>query len=486
MSTRTVALTLLSTSLVLLSACTVGPDYRVPERAFVKAPAANGAFIESADPAVSEAPLPTHWWRLYSNPRLDAFVEEALSANADLRMADANLERSRALLREAKTLRQPSVAIGGSVERAQLAGEQYLLPITPPRDTYYNTELTVGYDLDLFGGIRRGIEAATANDEAVQAARDLVRVNVAAETARAYAGACGIGLQLLAAKKSLALQRQSLELTRELLRDGRAIDLDVTRSRQLVDQLTTSIPGLEAGRRNALYRLAALTGRPPSQFDTDLEDCTTPPRLTEPLPIGDGAALLKRRPDIREAERQLAAATAEIGVATAQLYPDIRIGVSAGSTGATSDALTSPTNFWALGATLAWQANQSAARARIAAANASAKLALAHFDGTVLTALADTESALNTYVHDLQREVSAEAARDDAATVEREAETLQVGGRATTLTVIDAQRTLAASEQSLAQLKSAISDDQVAVFLALGGGWENAPPVAGASAVGTP
>jgi outer membrane protein TolC len=129
---------------------------------------------------------------------------------------------------------------------------------------------------------------------------------------------------------------------------------------------------------------------------------------------------------------------------------------------------------------LTWQANQSAARARIAAANATAKLALAHFDGTVLTALADTESALNTYVHDLQREASAEAARDDAATVERQATSLQVGGRATALTVIDAQRTLATAEQSLAQLKSAISDDQVAVFLALGGGWEDTPDIGNA------
>jgi multidrug efflux system outer membrane protein len=133
------------------------------------------------------------------------------------------------------------------------------------------------------------------------------------------------------------------------LRRGRAIDLDVTRSQQLVDQLTTSIPSLEAGRRNALYRLATLTGKPPSQFGTDLDECATPPRLTEPLPIGDGAALLKRRPDIRETERQLAAATAAIGIATAQLYPDIRIGVSTGSTGATADAFSSSTNFWELG-----------------------------------------------------------------------------------------------------------------------------------------
>jgi outer membrane protein, multidrug efflux system len=461
-------------SLVLIDACVVGPTYRIPDHALVNLPAANGAFVESTDPAVTPEGLPPRWWRLYNDHKLDALVQQALSANTDLRIAEANLERSGALLREAKSRRQPSVAVGADVEYAQLAGQQYLLPITPPRSTYYDGGITVGYDLDLFGGIRRGIEAARADDEAVEAARDLVRVNVAAETARAYADACGAGLQLEAAGRSLSLQRKSLDLTRQLQRGGRAIDLDVTRSQQLVDQLVAVIPSLEAGRRNALYRLATLTGRPPSQFDRDLDNCATPPRLMQPLPVGDGTALLKRRPDVREAERQLAAATAEIGVATAQLYPDISIGIGAGSTGATQDALTSPTNFWQLGATFSWQANQSAARAQIAAANASAKMALAHFDGTVLKALSDTESALNVYVHDLQREESLKAARDEADRAERDAERLEIAGRATALDVIDAQRTLASAEQSLAQLETAISTDQVAVFLALGGGWESA------------
>jgi len=464
---------ILGGNLLLLAGCMVGPDYRVPDAALVSARTAQGDFIAGADPALSRSSLPPAWWRLYNDAKLDALVEEALRSNTNLRMAEANLERSHALLHEARTLRQPSIAIGASVERAQLAGEQYLLPLTPPLSNYYETELTVGYDLDLFGAIRRGIEAARADDDAVEAARDLARVNVAAETARAYAGACGLGLQLSAARKSLALQRRSLELTDELSRRGRATALDVTRSRQQVDLLVSSLPGLEAGRRNALYRLAALTGRTPSQFDKDLDDCETPPRIARALPIGNGAELLKRRPDIREAERQLAAATAGIGVATALLYPDIRIGLSTGSIGSTATAFSSPTNFWQLGSMLTWQANQSAARARIDAANASAKLALAHFDGVVLGALSDTESALNTYVHDLQREASMQTAVDDAATVDREAQQLQAGGRANSLTVIDADRTLAAAEQSLAQLKSVISEDQVAVFLALGGGWEN-------------
>ena len=475
MSRPRAAYLLAGVSLLLVDACTVGPNYRVPDRALVKSPAATGAFAGSSDRSVSVAPLPRYWWRLYDSSDLDSLIRQALAENTDLRMANANLEYSQALVREATTLRQPSIAVGAGVEYAQLAGEQYLLDITPPRNTFYDAGVTIGYDLDLFGGIRRGIEAARADDEAVEAARDLVRVNVAAETARAYADVCGAGLQLVAARKSLTLQERSLDLTKELRERGRAIDLDVTRSQQFVDELTGAIPSLEALRRNALYRLTTLTGRPPSEFDPKLEGCATPPRLMEPLPIGDGAALLKRRPDVREAERQLAAATAEIGVATAQLYPDITLGVAAGSLGVHSDVLTSPTNYWQLGSILTWQANRNAARDRIAGANAQAKLALAHFDGTVLTALDDAESALNTYEHDLQREASTKAARDEAARVARDVQRLEVGGRATALDVIDAQRTLASAEQSLAQLESAISEDQVAVFLALGGGWETGP-----------
>jgi len=460
-----------SSCAALISGCMVGPDYHLPESAVINSSAAQQDFVSSADPALSRAAVPESWWHLYEDRRLDGWVEEALKSNTDLRKADANLERSHAALREARTLRQPSVGVTGGVQYAQLAGEQYLLPITLPRDKYYDTGLTVSYDLDLFGGIRRGIEAARADDEAVEAARNLVRVNVAAETIRAYADACGAGLQLEAAVRSLTFQQQSLDLTERLFQGGRTIDLDVTRARQLVDQQRGLIPTYEAARRNALFRLATLTGKPPALFDRELEACTAPPRLTRALPVGDGAALLKRRPDVRQAERQLAAATANIGVQTAQLYPDVAIGGEVGSAGLVRDAYTSPTNLWNLGVVLKWQANQSAARARIEGAKASAKLALANFDGVVLAALRDAEISLNTYVHDLQREDTTRKARDEAERAVRESERLQATGRATALAVIDAQRAYAASEETLAQLETAIAQDQVAVFLALGGGW---------------
>jgi outer membrane protein, multidrug efflux system len=458
---------------VVLSGCEVGPDYRGPESPLLKAGTATGSFVGAADTAVLKDPPPDAWWQLYDDPRLDVWVREALASNTDLRKAEANLARSRASVQEAKALRQPSMAVTAGVQYAQLAGEQYLQRVTPPRNTYYDTELAVAYDLDLFGGIRRGIEAAEADDQATEAARDLVRVNVVAEALRAYADACGAGEQLAAAERTLRIQAESLRLTERLYQGGRATTLDITRIRQLVDQQTGVIPPLEAARRNALFRMATLTGRPPAEYHRELESCETTPRVLRPLPVGNGAELLKRRPDIREAERQLAAATAGIGVRTAALYPDITLAAPLGSLGAAPDAYTSPTNFWGIGALVHWQANQSAARARIAQAQASTRLALANFDGVVLVALQDVEVALNNYAHDLAREGSSTQAVQDAAQALKDAQRLQIGGRATTLTVVDAQRAYATAEQTLAQLKTSISTDQIATFLALGGGWNS-------------
>jgi NodT family efflux transporter outer membrane factor (OMF) lipoprotein len=477
---------LILTAGVLITGCQVGPDYRRPDSALINADKARRSFVGADNVALSQDPSPDAWWQLYDDPRLNEWVRQALSSNTDLRKAEANLARSRASVREARAARQPSVPVTAGVQYAQLAGEQYLQPITPPRDTYYDTELTVAYDLDLFGGIRRGIEAAEADDQAVEAARDLVRVNVVAETLRAYADACGAGQQLTAARKTLRIQTESLGLTQRLYQGGRATSLDVTRIRQLVDQQTGTLPPLEAARKNALFRLAILSGKPPADYYRELETCDTVPRLLRPLPVGDGAELLRRRPDVREVERQLAAATATIGVQTAALYPDIQIALPLGSTGAARDAYTSPTNFWGIGGLVHWQANQNATRARIAQAQAFARLRLATFDGVVLAALRDVEVALNNYTHDLAREDSSKLAVTDAERALKDAERLQVGGRATSLTVVDAQRAYATAEQTLAQLEASISDDQIATFLALGGGWNTTQEPIHAARVANP
>jgi NodT family efflux transporter outer membrane factor (OMF) lipoprotein len=423
--------------------------------------------------AFSPAPATGAWWRLYESAPLDELVSEAFAANTDLRIAQANLERSQALLREARAARQPMAQINFDPSYQQLSPEAYLHsgPVAPLG--LYDMGVSVSYELDLFGRLRRGVEAASADDEAVRAAYDLTKVTVAAETARAYADACSAGEELVVVQHSLTLQVQSTEITRRMFEVGRAPTLDFTRSAGQVAQVKANIPTLEAQRTNALFRLAALTGHPPAEYPKAIESCASAPHLLRPIPIGDGTALLRRRPDVREAERELAAATARIGVATADLYPRVTLGVTAGSTGAATDFLTAPTNRYGIGLEIHWQANRSLVRARIAEVSAASKLNLARFDGVVLTALRETESALTTYRRDLQRDDDLATARARAGEAEQQAQRLYVGGKIDFLPFLDAQRSLAAADGALAASHAQLAADQIAIFLALGGGWES-------------
>jgi multidrug efflux system outer membrane protein len=463
----------LSTWLIGSTGCrSVGPDYHgPPNTAVVNAPAAHGPFVSSSDPAFSGELAPSEWWRLYTSEQLNELVSAALVANTDLRMAQANLERSQALLREARAARQPTAAINFDPSYQQLSSESYLHSGTVSATGLYDMGVSVSYELDLFGRLERGVEAAVADDQAVRAAYDLAKIPVVAETTRAYADVCNAGEELEVTRRSLQLQVQSTETTRRLVEAGRTSSLDLTRSSGQVAQVRANIPALEAQRMNALYRLAALTGKPPAEYPRSVESCATAPHLQQPLPIGDATALLRRRPDVREAERELAAATARIGVATADLYPRITLGASVGSTGATADFLTTPTNRFGMGLGIHWQANQSLARARIAQASAAEKLVLARFDGVVLTALRDTETTLTTYSRDLQRDGDLATARGRAREAEQQAKSLYVGGKTDFLALLDAQRTLAAADDAVASSHARLATDQVAVFLALGGGW---------------
>jgi outer membrane protein, multidrug efflux system len=458
---------------VALAGCAVGPDYRLPKHADFNAPGAQGVFVGARrDPAVQGGVPPQEWWHLYRSPDLDRLVTAAFRENTNLRVADANLQRSHALVELARSEGQPNVGIEGGYDRSLLSAEQYLSTANLPAFNLYDLSLSASYELDLFGRIRRGIEAAKADDEAVEAARDWVRVTVAAEVSGAYLQVCTTGDELAVARRSVDLQRQSLALTRRLQELGRATSLDVTRSQALVDQLRSSIPTIEARRRNALFRLATLTGKAPAKFDASLTRCVAAPPIEEPIPVGDGAALLRRRPDVRVAERELAAATAEVGVATAELYPRVVLGASIGSTGIVGDILTHKTDDWALGPLISWELNRSGPRARVAAASAAQKAQLARFDGVVLEALREVETALNVYAHDLQRESSLKKARDEAAQAVGDAHLLQADGRTGAFSTLDAERTLAGADAALAAIRAQIAQDQVALFLALGGGWE--------------
>ncbi|MBB5499353.1 efflux transporter outer membrane subunit [Paraburkholderia sp. MM5384-R2] len=458
----------------VLAGCTVGPDYHLPAKAAFNAAGSRAPFVGAANSsAVVQDSLPSQWWHMYRSPDLDRLVAAALSENTDLRIANANLERSRAMVDLARSQGQPRLGLDLGYQHAQLSAEQFLSSEYLTPFDIYDAKLSASYELDLFGRIRRGIEAAKADDEAIEAARDWVRVSVAADVTSAYLEVCSTGAELAVAHRSFELQRQSLMLTRQLQEGGRATRLDLTRSQNLVDQIESGIPGIEARQRNALFRLATLTGKPPSEFEAGLTQCVAAPPMDRPIPVGDGTALLKRRPDVRAAERQLAGSTAEIGVATAELYPRVVLGASIGSTGLVSDFLTHPTNLWSIGPGISWELNQSGPRARIAAARAGEKAQLARFDGVVLGALRDVETALNNYTHDLARQKSLEAARNGAANAVADAHLLQVQGRSGALATLDAERVLVSADAALSSVRTQIAHDQVALFLALGGGWEN-------------
>ena len=476
----------LALALALAGCSAVGPDYHVPAEAVVKRDAARAPFMQTEGIA-SQALLPAHWWRLYQDPTLDGLIEQALAANTDLRVAAANLERAQAVTRETQAGQEPTLGVNASPTFGHGSGIQQLQPDTRPQDRWsYSSGVSIAYQVDLFGQIRRAIEAAQGDEAAARAAYDSARVTLVAETTRAYADMCAAGMQLASAQQSVKVQRDSLQAVERLQHAGRGTALDVSRARGQLEQLQANLPPFQAQQRIALYRLAALTGRAPAELPATLLQCAQPPRLTQTIPVGDGAALLRRRPDIRQAERTLAAATARIGVATADLYPKISLGLSGASGGPASMLGDRGTFSWSIGPLISWTLpNTGAAQARIAEAEASTRAALARFDGTVLNALRETESALVSYARQLDRDAALTAARDQSRLAAQQARQLFTLGKTDYLTVLDAERTLAANESALAASQAQLSSDQVAVFLALGGGWEDAGTQAAAPAAST-
>ena len=456
--------------LALAGCTTVGPNYQVPAAAVVRASAAQGDFVEAPTQTTAKA-LPPRWWHLYNDPVLDGLEAEALAANTDLRSAAANLARAKALSAVTETARQPDVNIDAAAERARLSGESYLLTEPLPAANLGNVGIEMSYQVDLFGRIRRSIEAAHADAQAVEATRDAVQVTVAAEVARAYIGLCSANEGLDLGSEGVALQQRRLTIAQRLMHAGRGSALEVTDAQGRIAQAEAAMPSQRAAARVALYRLAFLTGHVPADAPHQAEACRHIPTIKGPLPVGDGAALLRRRPDIRVAERQLAAATARIGVATADLYPSIGFGLGAGSSGFLSDLGQAAANSWNIGSLIHWSLPGAGVRARIRAENAASDAALARFDGTVLAALRETETVLATYAQDKNR---AKALADTRILAERSAaqiQRLRAAGRTPLLAEVGGQQGVLSARIAEQNTRHDLANDQISLFLALGGGW---------------
>ncbi len=461
-------------SLGLTGCVTVGPDYKVPENAVVNKSEANADFVSGHNKAFSQEALPDHWWRLYDDAVLNGLIEKALVTNADLRVAAANLARARAVVEEVEMGRVPQVStsIGPKFGRDSAAakGSDIRLPDKWTGDAGIN----ISYQVDLFGKISRGIESAEANAEAAQAAYELAQITIAADTARSYADACSAAYRANIAKHSAGLQSDFLRTTKQLAQAGRGNVIDVAKVETLYESAMAAIPPLETLQRTSIYKLSVLTGEVPNALVNKIGQCHRIPQLKQPIPIGDGAQLLRRRPDIRQAERNLAAANARIGVATADLYPNITLGLSGGIAGRLSDFDSHPAAFrWGFSPLISWTLPYtSTARARIKEAEAETQAAYAKFDATVLNALRETESNLTTYSKELERNASLKAARDASALAKSQTDRLYKHGRIDFLSKLDAERTYITHEAAYAASSAQLADDQIAIFLALGGGWE--------------
>lgn len=458
--------------MTLLSACTVvGPDYHVPDEAVIRQEKAGAEFVSAREPVYVQDDLPRNWWQMYDQEILNELVNKALAANTDLRIASANLARSRAILEEAQTMSDPIFDVSASPTYGKNATKHGAK--RESNHWFYDMGAGMSYQLDLFGKIARAVEAAEADMEATRAAYDLMRITVIADTTRAYLDVCSSGHRIDVAVESVNLQDRFVRTTQRLSDGGRATPLDVSRSRAQLEQLRAAVPPLVAQQRTAVYQLAVLTGELPDALTEKVGQCRLIPQLRQAIPVGDGAALLSRRPDIREAERALAASTARIGVATADLYPSISLGLNIGSTGTFSDWGSGNFFRWGIGPLISWTLPATGpARARIAQAEAATAAALADFDGTVLRALKEVESALTVYARELDRNAALREARDQSALASRQAHQLYNYGRTDFLTTLDADRTRAEYESRLAESDAQLARDQVTLFLALGGGWD--------------
>ena len=462
-----------SMTIAALGGCRVGPDYRPPVL-----PAGAETPLVSLNPAAETSALPPdEWWRLYQDPRLDQLVDEAFTANTDLAAAEANLSGARALLAAARAGRYPQTVstIGGVYGRDATADEILEFTGRPPKTIWLLDDLfEAAYEVDLFGRVRRSIEASGANTEAAAAARDSLKIVIAAETARAYAQICTLGAQVAVAHRSLEVVSHEADITVQRHDAGANSSFDVVRAQGLVAQIRSAIPPLEGQRRVALFQLAAILGRTPGNAPRDVETCVRPPQLTALIPVGDGAALLKRRPDVRQAERSLAAATARIGVATADLYPRISLSGLYGGAGLTSSELTSQAGLtWGVGPSITWNFPiQALPRARVRQAKAAAAASLASFDSVVLGALKETEQSLAIYGAALDNRQALSDAQDQAHKAFSMAHDQFLAGSLSNLDLLTTEQSLVSADAAAAASDAALVQDQIAVFKALGGGWQ--------------
>lgn len=456
---------------IALAACSVGPDYRAPAPASLSVPP---AYVGPGAQPATPADL-SRWWERFDDPLLTRLIEEASAGNLDLRIATARLAQAREALVQARAGLLPEAGVSAGVGRDLGAGRDR---------TTFSVGGDASWQVDLFGGIRRSVEAAGAAAEGAYYDREAVRVAIAAEVASNYIAARLAQARLAIARDTLAIADDNLRIAQWRVQAGLVSSLDAEQARAARAQTAASIPALEANFSSAAHRLAVLTGRPPGALLDSLAAPAPVPEGPAGVATGIPADTLRQRPDVRAAERGLAAATARIGVAEAQLYPQLRlsgnIGTSAFSLGGLFDAITGGL-LGSLGQSLF---NGGALRSQVRSQRAAAEAALAGYRQSVLVALEDVEDALAALDAAQRREAEFAIALDAASNSAILSRVQYRSGLIDFQSLNQAESQLLSAREGLATSRAARASALVQLYQALGGGWApiDSPPTARSAA----
>jgi outer membrane protein, multidrug efflux system len=465
--------------LAILSGCAVGPDYRP-----VQTPIPDSW----ASPAPENVPQPdldmARWWAAFDDPILVSLVKSAFASNLDLKLAESRIRQARAARGIAVSGLGPAVSAGGFFQRsyASQGGTS-----DGSISNLYQAGFDASWELDIFGGVRRGVEAADADLLAAEENRNAVLVTLAAETAINYINLRGYQQQIVIARNNLQAQQHNAELTRKIYQAGLAGGLDTANADAQVATTASLIPLLESSAQQAIYSLSLLLAREPGALLLELSAPSPIPAAPPSVPAGVPSELLRRRPDIRGAEAQIHSATARIGVATADLFPKFAL---IGSAGYQSNDFNSWLNwvnrFWSFGPSVNWQIfDTGKTLSNIELNKALQEQSFISYRQTVLTALKEVDSALIASA----KERNHYQALSDAVAANRKAVSLATqlytNGQTDFLQVLIAQRSLFVSEDALVQSTRTVSTNIVALYKALGGGWEEPRTASGETPKGS-
>lgn len=479
----------ITASLVLttlaLSGCKVGPNHQEPVSAIPDAFTHTGAEGFSASSTAGASAISAEWWSILADPTLDGLIRRAASGSLDVRIATSRIREARAQRDVVAADAYPQVNLDAQATRQQQSS-------TTRQGNFGSNDafnlfqggFDASWEVDVFGRISRNVEAADADIQSIEQSRRDVLVTLVSEVARNYVELRGFQQRLEIARKNIVLQKDTLELTRSRFRAGLTSDLDVAQAESSLASVESQVPVLDRGVQAAIHRIGVLLGQQPTSLIAELTPAGAIPAVRGDVPVGLPSELLRRRPDIRQAEREIAAATARIGVATSDLFPRFSI---TGSFGFASDKVPSlldgSSRFWSFGPSMRWPILEwGRIRQNIRVQEARNEQALLRYESVILRSFEDVENALVSYTREQARLTSLEqslAANQRAFDL---ANQLYTAGLTDFQRVLDSQRGLFQSEDAVIDSRRAVTSNLVALYKALGGGWESFEPQPTASA----